>query len=365
MSLEILQIVPRLPPAINGVGDYAYLLARQLRAAHNIHTRFLVCDPSWEGELEIEAFSVEKLQAQQATELTEKLSKKIMPQTVLLHYVGYGYEKRGCPFWLKEGLEAWRKSNANHRLVVMFHELYASGPFWTSAFWLSSLQKRLAASIARLSDSCLTNRQAYAETLKALSHNKHSSIATLPVFSNVGEPEQIPLPLKDRKRRLIVFGSDTNRLRVYKESLSALELICRALAIVEIFDVGPPMGLSISNINSTPVIQTGQRSAVEITALLSDAVAGFFNYNPAFLAKSGIFAAYSAHRLIPITAQCNGSRADDLELGKHYWAANSHDEILSQADWQEIADNAYAWYQTHKLSKHVKTFASLVGYPND
>jgi len=61
MSLEILQIVPRFPPAISGVGNYACLLARQLRAAHGIDTRFLVCDPYGSEKPEIDGFAVERL----------------------------------------------------------------------------------------------------------------------------------------------------------------------------------------------------------------------------------------------------------------------------------------------------------------
>jgi hypothetical protein len=55
--MNILQIVPRLPPAIDGVGDYALNLARQLRQDFSIHTHFLVCDPNWNGKTELEGFS--------------------------------------------------------------------------------------------------------------------------------------------------------------------------------------------------------------------------------------------------------------------------------------------------------------------
>jgi hypothetical protein len=280
---------------------------------------------------------------------------------VLLHYVGYGYAKRGAPVWLINGLERWRTNNEEARLLTMFHEVYASGPLWTSAFWLSSLQKHIAARLAMLSDSCLTSRQGFAEILNVLSRNKHSSIPTLPVFSNIGEPEQPTLPLKDRKRRLVIFGGHGNRTRVYKNSLPALERACRALAIEEIFDIGPPIDSIVSQVNDISLIQTGKRPASEISAILSDSIAGFLDYNTAFLAKSTIFAAYSAHRLIPISASSDARQVlDGLEAGKHYWTANAHEDTLSLAEGQGIADNAYAWYQTHKLSEHVKTLAAEI-----
>src|SRR5262245_53194887 len=91
MSFELLQIVPDLPPAINGVGDYAYLLARQLKAAHDIHSQFLVCSAPQDREGELEGFKVRQLAAQQRDKLAGRLSTKGTPPIVLLHYVGYGY----------------------------------------------------------------------------------------------------------------------------------------------------------------------------------------------------------------------------------------------------------------------------------
>lgn len=47
--IKIIQIVPQLPPAINGLGDYALNLARQLRQDFAIETHFVVGDHSWTG----------------------------------------------------------------------------------------------------------------------------------------------------------------------------------------------------------------------------------------------------------------------------------------------------------------------------
>ncbi|MFZ4728709.1 MAG: glycosyltransferase family 1 protein, partial [Pseudanabaena sp.] len=68
---------------------------------------------------------------------------------VLLHYVGYGYAKRGCPVWLVDGIQRWKNLYPDRLLVTMFHELHASGtPPWTSSFWLSPLQKNLVTRLA-------------------------------------------------------------------------------------------------------------------------------------------------------------------------------------------------------------------------
>jgi hypothetical protein len=86
-----------------------------------------------------------------------------------------------------------------------------------------------------------------------------------------------------------------------------LELTCQLLGIEEIWDVGPSTSLTLSTVNGVPVVQLGQRSAAEISGFLLNSLAGFFDYNPDYLAKSGIFAAYCAHGLLPVSARCSKS----------------------------------------------------------
>ena len=51
-SPALVHVVPRLPPALDGVGSYAAALARGLAAAAGIDGRFVVADPGpWEAEL--------------------------------------------------------------------------------------------------------------------------------------------------------------------------------------------------------------------------------------------------------------------------------------------------------------------------
>ena len=46
---QIIQIVPKLPPAIDGLGDYALNIARQLYKDFGVKTHFVVGDPAWVG----------------------------------------------------------------------------------------------------------------------------------------------------------------------------------------------------------------------------------------------------------------------------------------------------------------------------
>jgi hypothetical protein len=73
-------------------------------------------------------------------------------------------------------------------LVAIFHELYASGRPWQSAFWLSPLQKHIARSILNLSSLAITPTDLYRKRLSRFRKDSAIKITTMPVFSNVGEP---------------------------------------------------------------------------------------------------------------------------------------------------------------------------------
>jgi hypothetical protein len=350
----VISIVPRLPPSIDGVGDYALNLARQLRHDCNIQTSFIVGDASWDGATEIEGFPVRKIQSQSATALIAALNENLS-SPLLLHYVGYGYEKRGCPSWLVQGLQQWDRVDVSRSLVTMFHEISAFGPPWTSAFWLSSLQRNLAGKLATVSKSCITSKQSYAEILRQSSRREQIEIDCLPVFSNIGEPEFL-CPLVQRTRKLVVFGNGKYRRQVYDRCLPSLHKICQLLEIQEIIDIGVPTGLDFTAISIVPILEQGILASSKISEIMQDAIAGFLDFPPpSYLAKSTIFAAYCAHGLIPCLADDSPISIDGLESGQHYWSDARHPE-LSLVRGQEIADLAHQWYQAHSLPTQAKSF---------
>lgn len=240
MSLKIIQIVPRLPPTIDGIGDYALQLACQLRHHFQIDTHFVVGDPQWLGNSEIEGFKISQVNRCSPTDIQSQLQPPTA--TILLHYVGYGYAQKGCPWWLIKGLQRWRHNHSQGKLITMFHEIAALGrPIWTSAFWLSRLQLSLAKSLVKISDRLVTSKQSYAHMLEALSNHQHGNIPHLPVFSTVGELPQL-LPLVQRQRRAVIFGGWANRERAYHQSYPQLAYACQRLNLTAIWDIGEVKG---------------------------------------------------------------------------------------------------------------------------
>jgi hypothetical protein len=82
-------------------------------------------------------------------------------------------------------------------------------------------------------------------------------------------------------------------------------------------------------------------------------MAGFLNYDPRRLGKSGIFAAYCAHGLLPINQRRADHPVDGLVVGLNYWVptiATEHQELSA------IAQQAHTWYQSHSLAAQAKAF---------
>jgi hypothetical protein len=360
-GVRLTSIVTGLPPSIDGVGDYALSMARLVREHLGIETRFIVADTAWQGPSRIEDFSAVRLSKRTAPELFDLLRSGARNREIaLLHYSGYGYEPRGCPVWLVDALERWRAQSGDCYLVTLFHEVHASGPSWTSAFWLSPLQKKLAARLTRLSDQAMTSLSLYADLLARLNNGNQSSIVSLPVFSSIGE-RALTLPLSERARRMVVFGTRGRREQVYKRSAAQLNRICRRLGINEVFDIGRAVEFDISQLIDARVKICGETAASEISNILSDSIAGVIDYPAGMLGKSTIFAAYASHRVIPIVADSASTKpADGLEPSIHYWLSDIDSESLCIASGQQIADNAYGWYQAHSLSVHARVLAECL-----
>src|SRR5947208_8443887 len=193
----LLQIVPRVPGGIDGVGDYALTIAQKLRDQIGCDTLFATFKASFpENAAGFEVLPLDSL----LDDIHQKYDH------VLLHYVNYGFQKRGIPFRLLSILRALRKQHRG-KLVTIFHELYASGPPWTSAFWLRPVQIHLAKSVACLSDECIVSSDNFFSELKCMVPD--ARVQLHPVPSGLEEPSLSPNQIvhRDPHRWAIVGGT--------------------------------------------------------------------------------------------------------------------------------------------------------------
>jgi len=362
--MRLIQIVPQVPRQIEGVGAYALRLAGALRTEFGIGSSFLVGDATWDQGPSPSVDKLDGVSARSSEALVAGLEGLLRGDNgkgaaVLLHYVGYGYQKRGCPGWLLRGLTRWRRKGRRIPLVTVFHELYAFGPPWRSSFWLSPIQQVIARVVLRLSDAAITSTGMYAARLRQWSSGQGREILRVPVFSSVGEPEYVS-DAAERLPVMVVFGTPARRARLYRRAAGSILIACRRLGLTELWDIGVPTETPWLG-DGIKVVRMGQLPAEAVSRLLSMARVGFIDLQPASLGKSTVFAAYCAHGLMPVNGWPGSSLSDKLEDGYNLWAADRvGDGGIDLARITHIGRAARAWYGEHALSRQAGQYHALI-----
>lgn len=265
---------------------------------------------------------------------------------LLLHFSGYGFQKRGVPTWL---LEETKRLRSRFKVFgVVFHELYASGPPWTSAFWLSGIQRRIAKDLLDQADFWLTNREMAAKWL--LSQNASAPHRVLPVFSNVGEPEVLD---NERDASIAVFGSEALRSQVYAAGDGEIFRFAKRHKL-RIDDIGKPMQdtAMAASLAEAGVIRHGMLPSTQVSESLATARFGALCYPADFVGKSGIFAAYAAHGVCPILLGNELGAYDGLQPNVHYAAGFGALAGAQNLDPWLIGRAARRWYEPHRIAAH-------------
>lgn len=363
MVEQILQIIPTPPNSSDGIGDYALLLATQLLKDAQINTQFLVFRNDIEVNSDVNRFSMARLPSHQPEVFCSSIPKNI--RAIIVHFSGYPYFNTslkgsfgvGTPFWLIDALQSVVKSHPL-KLIVIFHELPKL--HWKQFYLfgcLNPIQSIVSRRLATMADTVLTGSVNYQAIL---SKWLGKTVTKISIFSNMGEPDAVS-PLAIRKRRLVIFGGSA-RSRIYQNNFQALIQSCKVLGIEEICDVGSPLKLPKYSGLGINFIEMGFRSQPEISELLLTSLAGCVDYSPfpGDLGKSGAFAAYCAHGLVPILTRYNPSEADGLQMNQHYLVLGSKLDSLNLTQLQAIADQAHEWYQTHTLKEVAKAVSSCI-----
>lgn len=319
-----------VPPGPGGVRDYTEQLVRGLKD-RGYDARVVV----WNGEC--------------AGEVDECFS---FSSCIYIQYSGYGYSSRGAPFWLLRCIQRHREKNIS--LGVYFHELFAFGAPWRSAFWLSPAQRYLSIRLAEISDFWLTNRKASYEWLSNYAPNTRSAV--LPVFSNVGESSAFS---DNRAHSAVIFGG--SRLRQKTWISAGRDIFAWADEIgCQVHDIGPDISdvSLVSELRRNSVRVHGRLTSAGVEELLSSASYGILTYPSEFVSKSGVFAAYCAHGVTPIVISESYKGADALVPGEHYLKRS----FLSRGERSELTvsnvrASAFSWYQSHSVSKHIEITA--------
>ena len=341
--------MPRVPGGLDGVGDYALTLATKLRDKFGCATVFGT--PQTSSITSARNFEVRPLAG-----LPDRPDKF---DHILLHYVNYGYQKRGVPFGLLSILRRLRQQH-HGTLVTIFHELYASGPPWSSSFWLQPLQINLTKAVARLSEACIVSSENFSGELRHLVPD--ARIRLHPTPSGLGEPvlsvEEIGN--RDLHRWVIVGGTGLSE-RSLKSFVGAIREIPDPIAPRMLLVLGGDENPVTRSLLANLGIESDYRpriSASDASEILKTCSFAWLNYfhrrkvETSVTLKSSACAAACAHAVIPVIPH-RGTMiaiAGDRLPGP-FFVERDAQETPGAEDRAKVAAEIYDWYQRHASSE--------------
>lgn len=349
----LIQVVASLTPGRNGISDHAISLAHELQSVFGIDTAFAVVNSNERCALPYPAiFCPPSRLLERSLELTQG-----RPGAMLFHVSGYGYSRDGAPRLLADAVDEV-KASGRFLLGGYFHELFATGMPWRSAFWHTRRQQRAVSRIAAQCGLIVTNMEYHSKWLERESRRLGGApVEWMPVFSTVGEADEPP-SFDRRDAALMVFGRASTREWSYRQLAAAGDLV-NTLSIQEILDVGPECDHP-AEVRGIPVKTMGLLSAEEARAAISRSRFGFVPHPWAGLAKSSILAAYCAQGVVPVLAKPFPREADGLADGMPVVTPRTA-ERAGRSAWETRSCAAWNWYRTHRLYVHAERYAKWMG----
>lgn len=333
---KILHVLPRIPPALCGVGDQTTLLAETLLHENKIESILLAAGREVPQHKHLHTLLARNLDDVDA---------------ITIQYSCYGFQKRGIPFHLIKAVRRLRAQNPMLPVLTMFHELAASGPITSSAFWLGKIQRSLVARLARLSTAVRTNRVAYQKELESLAPAHAGNIVSMPIFSNFGETAN-PLQIDQRNRTLLLFQPPAYDRLQPNAFWKSWEQLRNHLQPAETIIAGRAKALP-EGPNIRPV---GVVSAAEAAQLLAKSAWGLVDYYLGYIGKSSLFAGFAGHGIATFMPADICGADEGLFAGRHYTITDSTAPLPNAAELQARATTLNQWYQPHSQKATAESY---------
>jgi glycosyltransferase involved in cell wall biosynthesis len=367
-TFTCIHIVPAMSPQINDAGDYALNLAFHLQQSHGIQSRFIVCDPDWEGPSRVEGFAVKRLRLRSEASIWGLLAaSKEKDCAVLLHYAGYAYEKSGAPFWLYRGIKSWieeqngRPSGNQPQFCTVFHELWRSGSKpWKTEFYLRKLHKSLVKGVHTLSKFSVASTRRMHQMLEDFEPHK---TLWLPIPSNMPVTERSNFTSQRNGRlRVVILGSPDARagaVKAHANLLTTLEAKGKLDCAMLLGTANHATGAMTEDvcrlrecISGGRIEVFGQLKPAEVSRHLSEADLFLSPYRGEIACSSGSFMAALAGRCPAVLR--DGNNTAPLLENEHFVASDdSHgsvrrfEQIIKDGRLSQIATAGRLWYERY------------------
>jgi len=360
--LKVCHVVPKLPPVREGIGLYAMQLAEEWRKGEGIESSFVVADPPWrpdpaagtpEGTVTLEARTPEALC---------RAVSQTGADRVLLHYVGYGYDREGLPFWLVRAAE-----KLGLPLAVAYHEMWATGPCWKKVFYTFPLQRQISRRLLRHAAAAYTTVGYYDRLLRALQRPGEEKVSG-PISGFGLRPGERHAP-GTGSLRLLFYGLPSTRLlalRAHRRLLARWNgtggIATVVLAGRATEDEAEAGELARCGIGPERIERRFDLSEDAIREVLAGADLYLTGYSSCLIGKSTtVLSALAAG--CPVLA-ADGREAAPLRVGVHFFVPDEFKGLAappSRARLAEVGEAGRQWWRTEGAPEQIAArIAALV-----
>jgi hypothetical protein len=379
MRLTIL--TPRLPPSVCGVGDHSVQLAKALRPTVLGVTALCVHGEKVNSGLPFDRVDPWDRRARTLAKLLDDHNTDCL----WVQYSGYGYNKKGLPWYLVRAVKSIRP---RWKISVFFHETHCSPRQlgWKGSF-IAPLQRRIGKELAALADTLFTSTELYVDSIHRDYGIPKHRITLLPLGSNIPVPSFTPRERESWRAELqweadecvaVTFGSAGSQRQALLRNCESLISAIQAGVIQRVLCIGGDPGTSRDDVlngvrpelaSFTKVV--GHQSPEQIAKVLVAADVAVIRYPFKRIGKSGAFMACSLAGLPllvgdDVPADVCQFRAARLVRSHNMQQFKSvardiesrlarHREATKEFSWAAIARNALRAMKSLKTSTQVSS----------
>lgn len=346
-SDRVVFILPRLPPAHCGLGDYSMILLGHMRM--DPPPRILVMHGAAETRAVYPELDVEQLPATQAGLLAHL--HKLRAKRVFVQYVAQGFQSRGCPLWFLGALRKWRLETSNARLVMMLQELWFEPSFWKPDWLLQKFHRRALRRLASAVDRLFVSTESFYQRMKGATALGRLQVlinpATIPVIESCSQTQR-------QQGLIVLFGRQGSRIRALKDfapwlgKLYSKGLLTRLLLLGsrETSEMNRKEDFLAATLLPMEVIDVlGPLSRERLSRYFLSAEMGICTKANQNFSKSTIFMGYASHGLSIISTNTDRNAEAPLSFVTH--PADLIKGTVSARQLKVKGENLRDWYNHH------------------
>jgi len=343
-SDRVVFILPRLPPAHCGLGDYSMILLGHMRM--DPPPRILVMHGAAETREVHPELDVEQLPGTQAGLLVRL--HELRAKRVFVQYVAQGFQPRGCPLWFLGALRKWRMQTADARLVMMCQELWFEPAVWKPDWLLQNFHRRALRQLAGVVDRLFVSTESFHERMEGTTAPDRLQVlvnpATIPLAGS-------PLQAQREVGLFVLFGRQGSRIFALEDMSPWLAKLHTGGFLKRLLLVGS-RETSVMNDREDRLVRAllpvgaaeilGPQSLESLSQVFLRAEMGVFTKTARDFTKSTIFMGYASHGLAILSQKPTGDETPPL-----CWVTSAPELLegaVTRDDVRSRGRNLAQWY---------------------